>query len=371
MLHIENAFPFANCCTISPQLFIPLTALTLMFNTVFGAMSSDMAIDMGTFQTRILIRGRDGLACAPSAVAILHDKRGERRIMAVGAEAWAMVGRTPGDVHVIRPIRDGQIVEFDVAEALLRHQMVSIQGRRLWVGPRVAMCIPYGTTEVEKRAVRELAEAAGARTVHLVEQPLAAAAGAGLPVTEACGQMVVDVGAGHTQIAVISLGGIVYSRCLKVGGDHMDQAIVRHLEAHHGLTIGALSANVLKDALGTALPIANQETMEISGRDLDSGFPRAVQIAQVDVGAALSESVQLIVDSVIASLEHTPPDLAADIASTGIVLVGGVAQLDGLDRAIGHATGLAVIVAEDPMTCTVRGAAMALKDRVLLQAAAG
>jgi len=342
-----------------------------MLNTVFGAMSADMAIDMGTFQTRILIKGRDGVARAPSAVAILHDRHGERHMMAVGQEAWAMLGRTPSDVRVIRPIRDGLITEFDVAEALLRHQMVSIQGRRLWVGPRVAMCIPYGTTEVEKRAVRELAEAAGARTVHLVEQPLAAAAGAGLPVTEACGQMVVDVGAGHTQVAVISLGGIVYSLGLKVGGDHMDQAIVHHLEAHHGITVGTLSANALKEKLGTALPVANQKRMEVRGRDLDSGFPRAVKVAQVDVGAALQESVQLIVDAVVSSLEHTPPDLAADIANTGIVLVGGVAHLDGLNRAIGHATGLAVVVAEDPAACTVRGASMALQNRNLLQAAAG
>ena len=225
-----------------------------MLNSVFGAMSSDMAIDMGTFQTRILVGGRGGLVCAPSAVSIFHERGGDRHIMAVGEEAWAMLGRTPGDVSVVRPLRDGLIIEFDVAEALLRHQMVAVQGRRLWVGPRVAMCIPYGTTEVEKRAVRELAEAAGARTVHLIEQPLAAAAGAGLPIEEPCGQMVVDLGAGHTQIAVISLGGIVYSRSVKVGGDHMDMAIIRHLESHHGITIGTVTAQRLKDQLGTALP---------------------------------------------------------------------------------------------------------------------
>jgi rod shape-determining protein MreB len=249
--------------------------------------------------------------------------------------------------------------------------MVAIKGRRLWVGPRVAMCIPYGTTEVEKRAVRELAEAAGARTVHLIEQPLAAAAGAGLPITDACGQMVIDVGAGHTQIAVISLGGIVYSRSVKIGGDHMDQAIIRHLEQHHGLTIGTASANALKVSLGTALPVANQKKMEVRGRDVDSGFPRVVSVAQVDVGAALQEAVQLIVEAVVASMEHTPPDLAADIAATGIVLVGGMAQLDGLDRAVGHATGLAVVVAEEPGACTVRGASMALQNQALLRAAAG
>lgn len=342
-----------------------------MLNAVFGVMSSDMAIDMGTFETRVLVGGRSGLVRAPSAVSILHERSGERRIMAVGEEAWSMLGRTPQDVHVIRPIRDGLITEFDVAEALLRHQMVQVQGRRLWVGPRVAMCIPYGTTEVEKRAVRELAEAAGARTVHLIEQPLAAAAGAGLPIADPCGQMVIDVGAGHTQVAVISLGGIVYSRNVKVGGDHMDAAIVRHLEHHHGVTVGLSTANKLKSAIGTALPQKTREGMLIRGRDVESGFPRTVEVAQVDVGVALSESVQLIIDSVVASMEHTPPDLASDIAGTGIVLAGGGAQLQDIDRAIGHATGLAVVVAEDPGACTVRGASMALNNQSLLRAAAG
>lgn len=342
-----------------------------MFNAVFGAMSNDMAIDMGTFETRILMGSRGDVLRAPSAVSILRERNGERRIMAVGTEAWSMLGRTPPDIQVVRPIRDGLITEFDVAEALLRHQIVHIQGRRLWVGPRVAMCIPYGTTEVEKRAVRELAEAAGARTVHLIEQPLAAAAGAGLPIGDPCGQMVVDVGAGHTQVAVISLGGIVYSRNVKVGGDHMDAAIVRHLEHHHGITVGTSTANRLKDSLGTALPQKNRESMLIRGRDVDSGFPRTVEVAQVDVGVALSESVQLIIDSVVASMEHTPPDLAADIANTGIVLVGGGSQLQDLDRAVGQATGLAVVLAEDPGACTVKGASMALQNQVLLKAVAG
>ena len=342
-----------------------------MMNAVFGAMSNDMAIDMGTHATRIQIGSRSDVLSSPSAVSILQDRSGERRMVAVGEEAWAMLGRTPADIHVVRPIRDGLIVEFDVAEALLRHQMVQIQGRRLWVGPRVAMCIPYGTTEVEKRAVRELAEAAGARTVHLIEQPLAAAAGAGLPVADPCGQMVVDVGAGHTQVAVISLGGIVYSRNVKVGGDHMDAAIIRHIEQHHGVTIGTSTANRLKDSIGTALPRRTRSAMHVCGRDVESGFPRTVEVAQVDIGVALAESVQLVIDSVVASMEHTPPDLTADIANTGIVLVGSGALLQDMDRAIGHATGLAVVVAEQPGTCTVRGASMALQNQTLLKAAAG
>ena len=342
-----------------------------MMNAVLGAMSTDMAIDMGTFQTRILVKGDQQVDRAPSAVSILRDRDGDRHIMAVGKEAWDMIGRTPSDVRVVRPVRDGLVAEFDVAEALLRHQMIRIQGRRLWVGPRVAMCIPYGTTEVEKRAMRELAEAAGARTVHLIDQPLAAAAGAGLPIADACGQMIVDIGAGHTQIAVVSLGGIVYSRCIKVGGDHMDLDIVRHLQHHHGVAIGMVTANTIKHSLGTALPSTAGPTLAVKGRDVDSGFPRNVSVAQVDVGAALQESVQLILDAIVASMEHTPPDLAADIAATGIVLAGGCAQLKDFDRAVGQATGLAVVVAEEPASCTVRGASMALQNQTLFRATAG
>ena len=364
MVHPLDAHP---ALALSPK----PSPLTAMINAVFGAMSNDMAIDMGTHETRIQLGSRSAISSAPSAVSILQERSGERRMVAVGSDAWAMLGRTPRDIHVVRPIRDGLIVEFDVAEALLRHQMVEIQGRRLWVGPRVAMCIPYGTTEVEKRAVRELAEAAGARTVHLIEQPLAAAAGAGLPVGDPCGQMIVDVGAGHTQVAVISLGGIVYSRSVKVGGDHMDGAIVRHIESHHGITIGLSTANRLKDTIGTALPQRNHHAMRVCGRDVDTGFPRTVEVAQVDIGVALAESVQLIIDSVVSSMEHTPPDLTADIANTGIVLAGGASKLADLDRAIGHATGLAVIVAEEPASCTVRGAFMALQNQALLRAAAG
>jgi len=341
-----------------------------MLNAVFGAMSCDMAIDMGTFHTRIHVRGRGVVCCIPSVVAILRGKGGTRRILGVGDEAWEMLGRTPHDVQVVRPIRDGLIAEFEVAEALLRHLMTQVQGRKLWVGPRVAMCIPYGTTEVEKRAVRESAEAAGAREVYLVEQPLAAAAGTGLPVQEACGHMVVDIGGGTTEIAVVSLGGIVYSRSLKIGGDHMDQALVRYLEDEHGITIGLRSANELKERIGTAGPGRGDATVLVKGRDLLSGFPRAVELSSAHVGAALQETVGLIVDAVISSMEHTPPDLAADISETGIVLAGGGAKLDGLARVVGMATGMATVVAEQPECATVRGAAEMLCDADLLREAA-
>ena len=306
-----------------------------MLNAVFGAMSCDMAIDMGTFNTRIQVRGRGLVCCVPSVVAILRDKAGNRRILGVGEKAWSMLGRTPDDVQVIRPIRDGLIDEFEVAEALLRHQMVAVQGRRLWVGPRVAMCIPYGTTEVEKRAVRESAEAAGAREVFLVEHPLAAAAGTGLPIEQAVGHMVVDIGGGSTEIAVLSLGGIVYCRSIKVGGDHMDQALVRYLEREKGVTVGTCTANALKESIGTAFPHGDMRSEVVKGRDVDTGFPRAVEVTAQDVGFALTDTVEMIVEAVVGSMEHTPPDLAADISETGIVIAGGAAQLTGLDRAIG------------------------------------
>jgi len=341
-----------------------------MLNAVFGAMSCDMAIDLGTFHTRIHVRGRGVVCCIPSVVAILQDRGGSRRILGVGEDAWEMLGRTPHDVRVVRPVRDGLIAEFEVAEALLRHLMVEVQGRKLWVGPRVAMCIPYGTTEVEKRAVRESAEAAGAREVYLVEQPLAAAAGTGLPIHEARGHMVVDIGGGTTDITVVSLGGVVYSRCLKIGGDHMDQALIQYLEDEHGITVGIRSANTLKEAIGTAVPGQSGGSVWVKGRDLRSGFPRAVEIESAHVAAALQESVGFIVDAVLASMEHTPPDLLADIHETGIVLAGGGATLDGLDRVLGMATGMATVVAEAPECASVRGAASLLCDASQLREAA-
>ena len=341
-----------------------------MLNAVFGAMSCDMAIDMGTFHTRIHVRGRGVVCCIPSVVAILQDRSGSRRILAVGEEAWQMLGRTPHDVRVVRPIRDGLIAEFEVAEALLRHLMTMVQGRKLWVGPRVAMCIPYGTTEVEKRAVRESAEAAGAREVFLVEQSLAAASGAGLPVQEACGQMVVDIGGGTTEITVLSLGGIVYSHCLKIGGDHMDQALMRYLEDEHGITVGIRSANELKEQIGSVNGGVSDGHVRVKGRDLQTGFPRAVEINANHVSAALQEPIGMIVDAVLSSMEHTPPDLAADISETGIVLCGGASKLAGLDRVLGMATGMATVVAEEPECASVRGAAGILLDSGLLREAA-
>lgn len=340
-----------------------------MKNAVMGAMSPDMAIDLGTASTFIHVRGRGVVCREPSAIAIHEDKRGNRRVLAVGHQARAMLGRTPADIQVLRPLKDGAIADFEVTEALLRHLMLQVQGRRLWVGPRVAVCIPFGTTEVERRAVRESAEASGAREVHLVEQPLAAAVGAGLPVREAQGSMVVDIGAGTTEIAVLSLGGIVYSRVLKVGGEALDQAIVLYTRERHGLLIGPQTAESVKLKLGAAIVDDPDRRHPVKGRDLARGLPRAAEMSAAEIGEALQEPVQLIVEAVLSSLEHTPPDLAADIAETGIVLTGGGAQLRGLDRLLSDSTNLPVVVSEEPEATVVTGAGQILMDEELLRAA--
>lgn len=340
-----------------------------MKNAVMGAMSPDMAIDIGTATTLIHVRGRGVVCQEPSALAIHEDKRGNRRVLAVGHAARAMLGRTPADISVVRPLQDGTITDFEVTEHLLRHLMLQVQGRRLWVGPRVLVCVPFGTTDVERRAVREAAEASGAREVHIIEQPLAAAVGAGLPVSEAQGSMVVDVGAGTTEIAVLSLGGIVYSRTLKVGGEALDQAIIQYVRENHNLLVGPVSAEQLKLKLGAALIDEPDERMPVKGRDLRTGLPRAVELSAGDIFMALQEPVQLIVEAVLSSLEHTPPDLAADVAETGIVLTGGGARLRGLDRLLSDATNLPVVVAEDPETAVVTGAGQILLDEELLRSA--
>ena len=331
-----------------------------MFRSMLGALSGEMAVDLGTSTTRVTISGRGLAYCEASAVAI-HESRGIRRILAVGETALEMLGRTPPDIHIVHPIVDGVISDFEIAEAMLRHCMVRVQGRTLWVGPQVTMCVPYGTTDMEKRAIRELAEAAGARSVRMVEQPLAAALGAELPIQAARGHMIVDVGAGTTAIAVTSLGGVVYSRDLKVGGGHMDRAIVHHIRKTHQLLIGPRTAEEVKCALGSALPPSSKRPRQavVKGRDLKTGFPRALELSEAEIYAALAHPVRRIIDAVRSSLEHTPPELAADVAQTGIVMTGGGALLPRLERALSEATGLPVIVPEDPDLSVVRGALLA------------
>jgi rod shape-determining protein MreB and related proteins len=332
-----------------------------MINSVLGAISSDMALDFGTSTTRIHVVGRGVSLAEPSAVAIHEPEDGPRRVLAVGRDAWEMIGRAPADIRVVRPFDDGVVADFEVAEALIRSLMVQVQGRRLWVGPRVALCVPYGTSEVQRRALRELAEAAGAREVMLVEHPVAAAIGVELPPDEARGSMVVDVGAGGARVAVLSMGGVVHARSIRVGGDHMDAAVIHYLEQRHGLLVGTRTAEALKVGLGSADQDGAPIELLAKGRDLKTGFPRACALRSDELRYALGESLRLVVDAVITALEHTPPDLAADIAETGLVLTGGVAQLGVLERAIADATGLPVVVPEEPELSVVLGSARMLE----------
>ncbi len=344
-----------------------------LFSGVLGALSQDMAIDLGTTTTRVHVRKRGVMCAEPSMVALYADPRGERRVLAVGTEARAMWGRTPSDIEVVRPLREGVIADFEVTEALLRLLMHQCMGPNHVVRPRAVLTVPYGTTEVEKRAMRECAEAAGAREVHLVEEVLAAAIGAGLDVTEPHGNMVVDIGGGTTEVAVVSLGGIVYSRSLKVGGEQMDEALTTHLEQVRGLRIGPVTAENLKTGLGSAHERARfdgERVAQVSGRDVVTGFPRGLEVHADEVRGALAGIVHLIVETLLAALDKTAPELAADIVDKGVVLTGGGAQLRGLDRALGEATGLPVVVAEDPGNAVARGAGQTLEELEFLEAVA-
>lgn len=341
--------------------------LSSLIQGALGAFSQDIAIDLGTANTLIYQKGR-GIVCRePTVVAVHTDRRGERQVVAVGSEAKAMLGRTPRDIQAIRPLRDGVIADFEITEAMLRHFIRMTQGRGSLVGPRAVVCIPYGTTEVEKRAVRESAESAGAREVYLLEEPLAAAIGADLPVTEAQGNMVIDIGGGTTEVAVISLAGIVYSRSIKVGGDQMDEAIVQHVRRTRGLLIGPRTAEEIKMRLGSAIADGEERTMRVKGRELASGFPRMLDVTTSEVVLALAPSVRLVVETVLSALEKTPPELASDIVDKGLVMTGGGALLHGLDRAIRDATGLPVIVADDPLSAVVLGSGRALDELELLR----
>jgi len=342
-----------------------------MLQSMLGAISADLAIDIGSASTRIAAAGRGVVVDVPTRVAILEERDGKRRLLAVGAEARQMEGRTPADVRVLAPVQEGNIVDYEVVEVLLRHLMLQVQGRRLWVGPRVAIAVEHGLSDVERRAVRESAEASGAREVLLVEQPLAAAIGAGLSVDEACGSLVLDVGAGHTCVSILSLGGIVFSRRLRVGGDHLDEALVHHLREHHGLLISMTAAEEVRQRIGSVMPGGPNPSEWVRGRHIDSGYPRALELDANELRMALQGPVQQIAEAVLQSLERSPPDLAADVADTGVVLVGGVAALSGLDRAISRMAGLPVIVPDDPHLVVVRGAAEWVGRSQRKKAAAG
>jgi rod shape-determining protein MreB len=343
-----------------------------LLDGVLGALSQDMAIDLGTANSLLHVRGRGVVCREPSVVALHTNHKGQKSVLAAGMEAREMLGRAPADIRVVRPLRDGVIADFEVTEAMLRLFMHASMGPNHIVRPRCVVCIPYGTTEVEKRAMRECAEAAGAREVHLVEEPLAAAIGAGLDITEPSGNMIVDVGGGTTEVAVVSMGGIVYSRSVRVGGDQMDAAIINYLKDNRGLLIGPITAEEIKVKLGNAAALKRDPdlSIEVRGRDLVTGWPRAVRVGSGEVREALASTVQLLVDTLLAALEKTPPELAADIVDKGIVLTGGAAQLKRLDLAMRHATGLPVIVADDPEAAVVTGAGKALAHIDFLRAVA-
>ena len=334
-----------------------------MLSSIFGMLSADMAIDLGTANTLVYVKGRGIVLNEPSVVAI-QTKTGRKQVLAVGNDAKQMLGRTPGSIEAIRPMRDGVIADFEVAEAMIKHFIMKVHNRRSFASPRIVVCVPSGATAVERRAIQESALSAGARKVDLIEEPMAAAIGAGLPVTDPTGSMVVDIGGGTTEVAVLSLGGIVYSRSVRVGGDKMDEAIIAYIRRMYNLLIGEASAERIKTEVGSAMIPAeggSGATIQIKGRDLMHGVPKEVRIGQAQVAESLAEPVGQIVEAVKVALEATPPELAADIVDTGIVLTGGGALLANLDQVLRDETGLPVSVADDPLSCVALGTGTALE----------
>ncbi|HEX9646636.1 MAG TPA: rod shape-determining protein [Alphaproteobacteria bacterium] len=334
-----------------------------MFSRLMGLMSNDMAIDLGTANTLVYVAGRGIVLNEPSVVALI-DQRGRKQVLAVGHEAKEMLGRTPGNIEAIRPLRDGVIADFEVAEEMIKHFIRKVHNRRSFASPLIVVCVPSGSTAVEQRAIQESAESAGARRVYLIEEPMAAAIGAGLPVTEATGSMVVDVGGGTTEVAVLSLGGIVYAKSVRVGGDKMDEAIIGYIRRNHNLLIGESSAERIKMTIGGAMPPedGNGVTMEIKGRDLMNGVPKEIVISERQIAESLAEPVGAIIETVKVALENTPPELAADIVDKGIMLTGGGGLLRNLDHVLRQATGLPVSIAEEALTCVALGTGRALEE---------
>ncbi|MDR1365460.1 MAG: rod shape-determining protein [Holosporales bacterium] len=334
-----------------------------MFNRLLGFLSTDMAIDLGTANTRVYVTGKGVVLNEPSVVAVSTiGNRGE--VLAVGNEAKRMLGRTPGHIKAIRPLRDGVIADFEIAEEMIKYFIRKIHNRGLFTAPRIVICVPYGATAVERRAIQESAEGAGAREVYLIEEPMAAAMGAGLPISEPQGSIVVDIGGGTTEVAVISLGGIVYASSIRVGGDRMDEEIVSYIRKGFNLLIGEATAEKIKQEIGSAIctPSSKDVKMVIKGRSLIDGNPKDIEITQKNVAEALMEPVSAIARGVKEALENTPPELVADIIDSGVTLTGGGALLPNLDSVIVHVTGVSVKVADDPLSCVVLGTGRALAE---------
>jgi len=334
------------------------------YNYVLDLFSNDMGIDLGTATTLVYVKGKGVVLCEPSVVAI---RKSTSKVEAVGDEAKRMLGRTPGNIVAIRPMRDGVITDFEVTEAMLRHFIRKVRSRRFQVRPRIVIAIPSGITEVEKRAVKESAERAGAREVYLIDEPVAAAIGVGLPIQEPIGNMIIDIGGGTTEIAVISLAGTVFSKSIRIGGDEMDEAIIEYLKKTYNLMVGERTSEDIKIKIGSAYPLEEEMTLEVKGRDLIAGLPKTVTITSEEIREALQEPLRAILEIAKISLERTPPELAADLIDNGVMMAGGGSLLRGLDKLISEETGLPVHIAEDPLTAVVQGTGKVLDNPRLLQ----
>jgi rod shape-determining protein MreB len=339
----------------------------MLLDPVLGLFSNDLAIDLGTANTLVYVKGKGIVLNEPSVVAVRRRDQGRSKILAIGKEAKTMLGRTPGDIVATRPMADGVIADFDITETMLRYFIRKVHNRRSLVRPRIIISVPSGVTQVEKRAVRESAESAGAREVFLIEEPMAAAIGAGLPITEPTSNMIVDIGGGTTEVAVISLAGTVYSRSVRVGGDKMDEAILQHIKRKYNLLIGLQTAELIKVTVGSAYPTDEPECIEVKGRDLVTGIPKILTIDSEEVRKAISEKVETIIETVRIALEQTPPELSADVVDKGIVLTGGGALLKNLDVLLREETRLPITITDDPITTVVLGAGKVLDNLSLLK----
>ena len=338
----------------------------MFLDPILGWFSNDLAIDLGTANTLVYVKGKGIVLSEPSVVAVRKNARDRNKVLAVGREAKMMLGRTPGNIVAIRPMKDGVIADFEITEAMLRHFIRKVHNRRSLIRPRIIICVPSGITPVEKRAVKESAESAGAREVYLIEEPMAAAIGAGLPITEPICNMVVDIGGGTSEVAVISLAGIVYSKSVRVGGDKMDESILQYIKRVYNLAIGERTSEIIKTTIGNAYP-GEMETMDVKGRDLVTGIPKIITINSDEVRQAIQEQIDTIVSTVKTALEQTPPELAADIVDRGIYLTGGGALLKNLDTLLHLETGLPIKITEDPLSTVVLGSGKALDNLHILK----
>jgi rod shape-determining protein MreB len=340
----------------------------MFLDPILGWFSNDLAIDLGTANTLVYVKGKGIVLSEPSVVAVRKNDRDHRtRVLAVGRDAKMMLGRTPGNIVAIRPMKDGVIADFEITEAMLRHFIRKVHNRRSLIRPRIIICVPSGITPVEKRAVRESAESAGAREVYLIEEPMAAAIGAGLPITEPICNMVVDIGGGTSEVAVISLAGIVYSKSVRMGGDKMDEAILQYVKRTYNLLIGERTSEIIKTTIGNAYPGTEVESMDVKGRDLVTGIPKIINVNSDEIRQAIQEQIDTIVAAVKTALEQTPPELAADIVDRGIYLTGGGALLKNLDTLLHQETGLPIKIADDPLSTVVMGSGKALDNLSILK----